>query len=558
MSASVSVREADELVADRLFVAGGFIHADRTTSWLPATASGWQPANCYVLLEPGRAVLVDTGVAAHGPLIVDQLTRVVPTGTPVSIFLTRAELDCIGNVGPISTCLDVDGVVAGGNTNPFDAFDVVGAARATVRVQVGRRSADGPIALSESRALEVLDAPLRLLATYWVYDNATRTLFTSDSFGHQLVESPDRPRVVTTEDRCDPEVVERYLLAKFGWVAEADTTPVSKALEQVFADREIEIVAPTNGSAIVGGEAVRMHYNAMQATLARWSRRRVRRDPDPAQTPASSKGAAVQEPRPLPRVLSPGVTWLGDCLKRKEGDQPVHVHASCYLVEGERETLMVDTGHPTHWREVEAQLDRLLAGRELDWIFPTHPELPHAGNLNRLLAKYPSARVTGDVRDYPLYCPEYIDRLVPQPAESELDLGGRSIVFLDAPIRDLPSTQWAYESSGQVLFVADAFGYTHGGVDDAGGDEPVHLPGECGLLSTELPAAPSVEQTAFLTRAALYWSRYVDVAPHFAEVEALLDRYPAKLIAPAHGNVISDLEALLPILRAAHRAVLVV
>ena len=554
MATSTHVRDADSLADGRLFVAGGYIRADGRTSWLPDSALGWQPANCYALLDQDRCVLIDTGVAAHAELVVEQLQAVVPTGVPLSIFLTRAELDCIGNVGPISERLEVEGVFAGGNTNPFDAFDAVESARATVRVHVGKRTGAAPIALSESRSLEVLDAPLRLLATYWVFDAATGTLFTSDSFGHQLVDSTDSRRVVTDDDECVPHVVEQYLLAKFGWIAEADTTPVRAALEAVFANRKVEIIAPTNGCAIVGRAAVAAHYEAVQGVLARLSRPRPARGPEPELASAPRGGAP--KTHALPRLLAPGVTWLGDCLKRKEGDVPVHVHASCYLVEGGRETLMVDTGHPTHWPQVEAELDHLLDGRDLDWVFPTHPELPHAGNLNRLLAKFPQARVTGDVRDYPLYCPEYVERLVHRPAGSELDLGGRSIVFLEAPIRDLPSTQWAYESSGRILFVADAFGYTHGGIG-GDGDEPVHLPGECGLLSTELPAPPTVGQTAFLTRAALFWSRYVDVAPHFAKVEALLERYPAELIAPAHGNVISDLDALLPILRAAHRAVLV-
>jgi flavorubredoxin len=556
MAASAPVRAADSIADGRIFVAGGFIPTDGATSWLAQDVRGWQPSNSYALLEPGRAVLVDTGVAAFASLVVEQLERVVPEALPVSIFLTRAELDCIGNLAPISDRLNVDGVFAGGNNNPFDAFDAV-ADRAAVRVHVGKRTGQLPIVLSESRSLEVFDAPLRLLATYWVYDEATRTLFTSDSFGHQLVESPDRARIATDADECNQDVVESHLLAKFGWIAEADTSPVRTALETVFTERVVENVAPTNGCAIVGAAAVAMHYEALQRVLAKHEHRRAPRDAasEPVLEPAPAIHGAKSHS--LPRELGPGVTWLGDCLKRMEGDQPVHVHTSCYFVEGERQTLLIDTGHPTHWKQVEATLDTLLGGRTLDWIFPTHPELPHAGNLNRLLAKFPDAQVTGDVRDYHLYCPEYVDRLVPRVAGSELDLGGRTITFLEAPIRDLPSSQWAYDSLAQILFVADAFGYTHGGLDAVGGDEPVHRPGECGLLSTELPAPPTIEQTAFLTRAALNWSRYVDVAPHFAKVEALLERHPAKLVAPAHGNVISDLEALLPILRAAHRAVLV-
>jgi flavorubredoxin len=558
MHADAAVRDADVLAGGRLLVVGGYVRADGTASWLPASASGWQPSNCYLLLEGDRAALVDTGLAAHAGIVVEQLRRHVPDGVPLSVFLTRAELDCIGNLGPIASSLPLEGVFTGGNNNPFDAFDAVPDVRGAVHLHVGRTQGEVPIVLSESRSLEVIDAPLRLLATYWAYDGATRTLFTSDSFGHQLVESPDRPRTVTAADGVDPDTVLEYALAKFGWIERATTTAVAGGIEAVFAEREIEIVAPTNGCAIVGADAVRAHYDALQAALARCSRPRSAS----AGVAVTIAGEAAERPAAqavhgLPRRLTPSITWLGDCLKRLEAGKPVHVHTSSFLVVGEAETLLVDTGHPTHWSEMQRQLDELLEGRDLDWIFPTHPELPHAGNLNRLLARYPRAAVTGDTRDYALYCPEFVDRLVPRIAGEEVDLGGRRIVFLDAPIKDLPSTQWAYETSEQVLFVADAFGYTHGGIPGAGAGEPMHLPGECGLLSTELAAEPSVDQTAFLTRAALFWSRYVDVAPHFAEVEALLERYPARLIAPAHGNVIADFDALLPVLRAAHRAVYV-
>lgn len=557
MTPEPPVRDADELAGGRLVVLGGYIRANGTASWIHETADGWQPSNAYLLLEDGNAALVDTGAAAHAGAVVEQLGRRLPPGAALSIFLTRAELDCIGNLGPIASAFPLAGVFTGGNNNPFDAFDAVPDVRGAVHLQVGRKKGEVPIVLSGSRSLEVIDAPLRLLATYWVYDSDTRTLFTSDSFGHGLVGSPERPRVLTEPDGVDRDEVRAYLLAKFGWIERATTSLVRDEVEAVFASREIEILAPTNGCAIVGHDAVVAHYEAVQDALERLSRPATGRPAPPVPNDAPAPGG-VSPGRPLPRSLSDRITWLGDCLKRTEAGQPVHVHTSCFLVVGDEQALLVDTGHPTHWSKVERQLDALLGERPLDWIFPTHPELPHAGNLNRLLAKYPGARVTGDVRDYPLYCPEHVDRLVSRRIGDELDLGGSTIVFLEALIKDLPSTQWAYETSGQVLFAADAFGYTHGGVLVEGADEPLHLPGECGLLSTELGSTPSVEQTAFLTRAALFWSRYVDVAPHFAAVEALLARYPARLIAPAHGNVISDFDALLPVLRAAHSAVYVV
>ena len=36
-------------------------------------------------------------------------------------------------------------------------------------------------------------------------------------------------------------------------------------------------------------------------------------------------------------------------------------------------------------------------------------------------------------------------------------------------------------------------------------------------------------------------------------LEQLLVKYPAKLIAPAHGSVIDDLNVVMPVMREAHR-----
>jgi hypothetical protein len=255
----------------------------------------------------------------------------------------------------------------------------------------------------------------------------------------------------------------------------------------------------------------------------------------------------------LPRKITPNIDWLGDCLQVEYQGGLIHGHSSIYLVRGSERSLLVDTGHPAHWARIEADLDDLLGGEQLDWILPTHAELPHSGNLHRLGRKYPAAKVVGDVRDYHLFFPRLAERLQPWPKREPLKLGGGTeIVLVEAPLKDLVSTQWAFETSERVLFVADGFGYMHarpGGAED----QPVHRPGECSLFSTEWQEPPGVEHAAFLTRAALAWTRYVDDTRIFEQVAELLDAYPPRLVAPAHGSVISDFEVFLPKVKEAHR-----
>jgi hypothetical protein len=196
-------------------------------------------------------------------------------------------------------------------------------------------------------------------------------------------------------------------------------------------------------------------------------------------------------------------------------------------------------------------------GRTLDYVFPTHPELPHAGNLPQLLARYPAAQVVGDVGDYHVHYPEYADRLVPMQAGDRLDLGGRELEAIPAYVHDLVNTLWAYDTGAGVLCVSDGFSYIHdlpvsSVLED---DEPGHLPGQCRLLSEEMPVAPTVDQAAYGTGRALYWTRFVDVTTTVQQIEQLLADRPTNLIAPAHGNVISDVDTMFKTCLAAHRQV---
>ncbi len=161
----------------------------------------------------------------------------------------------------------------------------------------------------------------------------------------------------------------------------------------------------------------------------------------------------------------------------------------------------------------------------------------------------------GDLRDFHLAYPEHQDRIHILEAGHKIDLGGGyNFVVLPAPIKDLVNSVWGYEEHEQVMFTADGFSYTHMVGQLTGNEDEVniHKAGECSLMSHEIGIYPTVQQALFLTKAALYWTRLTPVEPFFAEMTALLTKYPPKLIAPAHGNVISDIDKMMPIIRQAH------
>lgn len=258
-------------------------------------------------------------------------------------------------------------------------------------------------------------------------------------------------------------------------------------------------------------------------------------------TSQTKPGASVSS---ASREIAPGIWWIPECLEVNLSGVPTHLHTSPYLILGSEKTLLWDTATPTGWSGIEQALSRLLAGRRLDYIVPSHTELPHMGNLHRLLAKYPEATVVGDMRDYPFFFPAFADRMVDYPLGAEIDLGSHRFVFVEAVIKDMPSTQWGYETSQQTLFVADAFAYSHQApIDDD--ERPTHSPGECTCLASELGGAPGPEQVVWITRAALYWTRFVKLELFRDSLLKLLRDRPTRIVAPAHGAVIDDPDSIL-------------
>jgi hypothetical protein len=269
---------------------------------------------------------------------------------------------------------------------------------------------------------------------------------------------------------------------------------------------------------------------------------------------ADGRSLDLRVPTRLPREISSGVFWLGACSVREVGGSVIHSGNSAYLIVGGTRSLLVDTGYVQNFQELSKQVDQCLAGRRLDYIMPTHPELPHSGSLGLFLERYPDSVAIGDMRDYHLYYPDVVHRLNDIPLEEAIDLGGAySFRTVEPILKDLPNTRWGCERSQRVLFVADGFAHIHrpelfGDVAD------IHLPGECGRLSAEGDEFPTVSQIQHYTSFAFYWSRYRDDSEDlFSRFEELVRRYDALILAPSHGNPILDLKRVISSAREGHK-----
>lgn len=262
----------------RTVVLGGVYPLNDLVSWVPPGSKGYQPANCYLLgAEGAHRLLVDSGLAIHEEEVVSALREELGDAE-LSIFFTRGEMDCVSNLEPIATQLPLRKLFTGGATNPFDAFDDINRlALRSRREQLDQKGEGGDsmarmpeIEIAPGRTVEIESPLLRLLPTFWGWDPASGSIFTSDTFTHGEMATPESSRVIDdlSTDTTTAEQVRAHLLAKYEWIARVSTPHLRDWIAEKFETLQPEVIAPSRGCVIQGRDVVRRHVEYMLAALA--------------------------------------------------------------------------------------------------------------------------------------------------------------------------------------------------------------------------------------------------------------------------------------------------
>lgn len=530
-------REPIDLANGALTLLGESVEIDARLSWREGATHGKsEPFNVYFLRGPKGSVLVDAGIALHQDVITAQLARLRAPGDPVPcVAITRNEPDTISNLPNLVTTCGVTTAHTPGVINPLDFFDDASAHLHLKSFGVDQHPAvpGTRMDLGPDRWLEPVQTPLRLLSTIWYHDSGTRTLFTSDVFSSETHADGEEPVVRTPPDRSALHArMKRHMLAKYDWLAFSNLNEIIAGLETLFETTEIDILAPSRGCVILGRDAVVTHQSVLLDVLREVGRNRPL-GTDVAPEPPKQDQSVLSTNRMIysgfhTRDLGQGIQLLGGCFHAQMYGRSFHSHGSAYLVEGHDAALIVDTCHAKDAGPSVAFLKARLGDKPF-FIFPTHEEYPHAGNLGGLLEAFPDAQVVGDIRNFHLYYPEAYaaGRFHTKAAGDKIDLGGRTVTFLPPIIHDLPNTLWAWDDLSRTMFVSDAFGFSH------------YETTECTLFSDELPNTPTVADSKQVLDLALYWTRFADKDGIIAEMERLFASYPPARIAPAHGSVVT-------------------
>ncbi len=132
-----------------------------------------------------------------------------------------------------------------------------------------------------------------------------------------------------------------------------------------------------------------------------------------------------------------------------------------YIILGEKVAVMdtVDAHFTAAWLD---NLSTALEGRTPDYLVVQHMEPDHAGSIDAFLAAYPATQVVSSAKAFTMmqnfFGSDYADRRVVVGDRDTLDLGGRILTFVTAPMVHWPEVIVTYDSKDKVLFSADGFG----------------------------------------------------------------------------------------------------
>ncbi|MCY4384590.1 MAG: hypothetical protein OXE44_15745 [Nitrospinae bacterium] len=243
---------------------------------------------------------------------------------------------------------------------------------------------------------------------------------------------------------------------------------------------------------------------------------------------------------PLPREVSPGVFWLGDCLVQHSQGKIYHSYNAAFLIIGSEASMLVETGHPKDFPIIEGQMRDILAkgGGPLKHLFLTHQETPHSGGLGRVLDRYPDLTIHGDMCDYHLAFPQHEGRFKEMRVGDAIDLGNTQFMAVEPVIRDLRSSLWGFETKGRVLFPGDGFAYSH-----------YHTDGHCGMFAEEATSLDLVDVLGVFAERALFWTTFTDMNIYADKLEELMAELNVEIVAPTHGLPIRDIAQTMPKVR---------
>ena len=139
--------------------------------------------------------------------------------------------------------------------------------------------------------------------------------------------------------------------------------------------------------------------------------------------------------------------------------QPLFIYLNSMVILG-REPMIVDTGTIANREQWLQDAFSLVAPDDVRWIYISHDDVDHTGNLEQAMEACPNARLVcnwamverhTNCFDFPLERCQWV-----MDGES-LDIGDRTLVALRPPVYDSPTTRGLFDPTTGVYWSVDTF-----------------------------------------------------------------------------------------------------
>jgi len=164
--------------------------------------------------------------------------------------------------------------------------------------------------------------------------------------------------------------------------------------------------------------------------------------------------------------ISEGVYWVGvRDWNRRLFDAliplPEGTTYNAYLIVGESKKALIDTVNPGFEKELEGKIGQVVDPSDVDYVIMNHAEPDHAGAIPHLMLINSKARLVTTGRGAKMAqtfykVPEKRIKVVSD--QETIDLGGKRLRFIEAPMLHWPETMFSYLQENRILFPCDFFG----------------------------------------------------------------------------------------------------
>lgn len=126
-----------------------------------------------------------------------------------------------------------------------------------------------------------------------------------------------------------------------------------------------------------------------------------------------------------------------------------------------QEPVLVDTGMGIQTDDFMRALESVIDPKDLKWVWITHDDADHTGNLQKILEAAPSARLAANslaVLRMSTAWPIPMNRVYWLNSGDSISAGDRRLTAVRPPLFDNPTTIAVYDDKSKVFFSADCFG----------------------------------------------------------------------------------------------------